>query len=67
MMLKTGMRMDQDYTVFNYGPPRLQKYLNPQDITILVGPRMKPAPKLFSQGTLKRKLGMKPPRCVGNG
>ena len=67
MMLKTGMEVAQEYTVFNYGPPRPQKYLKPQDITIVAGPEVKPK-KFLSQGTEKRKSGRTPPpRCLGNG
>ena len=34
--------MDRYYTVFNYRPQSPQKYLNPQDIKIVSGPRIKP-------------------------
>ena len=37
MMLKTEMEVDQDYTVFNYGPQRPQKDLKSQDRTTLAG------------------------------
>ena len=30
MIIKTGMEVSQDCTVFNYGPPRPQKDLKPQ-------------------------------------
>ena len=60
-MMKRGMEVAQDYTVFNYERPIPQKYLNPQYRTILAGSGMKPASKYFSQGTAKRKLGRKPP------
>ena len=58
------MEVSQDYTVFKCGPPRPQKDLKPQDITILAGPHMKPAPTFFSQRTEKRKSERKTPRCV---
>ena len=35
MMMKTGMEVDQDYTIFNYGPPIPQKDLKSQGRTIL--------------------------------
>ena len=38
MMMKTGMEVAQDYTVFDYGPPRPQKDINPQDRTIVAVP-----------------------------
>ena len=50
MMLKIGMELAQYYTVFNCRPPRTQKYLNPQDRTILAGIGTKPATKFLSQG-----------------
>ena len=40
MMLKTGLEVAQDYTVFNYVPPIPQKDLNSQDRTIVSGPGM---------------------------
>ena len=45
MILKTGLEVDQDYTIFNYGPPIPQKDLKSQYRTILSGPGMNPAPK----------------------
>ena len=53
MMLKTGMEVDQDYTIFNYGPPIPHKYLNPQYRTVAAGLRMKPAPKFVLPGHRK--------------
>ena len=35
MMLKTGMDMSQDYTVFDNRPPIPQKDIKPQDRTIV--------------------------------
>ena len=35
MMLKIGMEVAQDCTVFNYGPQRPQKYLNSKYRTIV--------------------------------
>ena len=37
MMLKTGMKVAQDYTVFNYRPPRPQNNLNPQNRMVVIG------------------------------
>ena len=62
MMLKIGLRVAQDYTVFNYGPPSQQKDLNPQDRKILAGTGMKPAQNVL--GIAKRKLGRNPPPYV---
>ena len=52
--------MDQDYNVFNYGPPSPQKYLKYQVIKIVAQAGMKPE-IFFSQGTEKRKLKSNPP------
>ena len=66
MIPKTVMVVAQDCTVSDHGPPIPQIYLNPQDIMIVTGPGMKPAPKFFSWITKKRKLGRTPPpsRCI---
>ena len=61
MMLKTGMEVVQYYTVFNYGPPRPQKDLNPQYRTIISEPGMKPAIKLFLPWHSKEKVGKETP------
>ena len=57
MIMKTGMEVTQDYTVFRYGPPRPQKYLNNQDITKVAGTGMKPAPKFVLPVNIKEKVG----------
>ena len=57
MMMKTGMEVSQYYTVFNCGPPRPQKKLKTQDITIVAGPVMKPAPELVPPGYSNKKVG----------
>ena len=62
MMLKTGMEVAQDYTAFNYGPPRPQKYLNPQDRKIVAGPGMNLAQKFVLPGHSKEKVGKETPR-----
>ena len=70
MMLKTGMEVDQYYTVFNYRPPIPQKDLNYQDRTIVAHPGMNLAPNFFLLGHSKEKVGKEPPpppRCVYNG
>ena len=54
MFLITVMEVDQNYTVFNYGPPTPHKELNYQGIIIVAKPGMKPAQKY--QDTEKRKL-----------
>ena len=62
MMLKTGLGVAQDYTVFNHGPPSPHKDLNPQDRTILAQLGMNLAPIFFSQGTAKRKWEVTTPQ-----
>ena len=61
MMMKTGMEVYQDYTVFNYGLPRPQKDLKSQDITMISRPWNQLAQQFFSQVTVKRVLRRKPP------
>ena len=61
MMMKTGMEVYQDYTVFNYGLSRPQKDLKSQDITIISRPWNQLAPQFFSQVTVKRVLRRKSP------
>ena len=61
MMMKIGMEVAQDYTVFNYGPSIPQKYLNLQDRSIVARPGMKPSPKYFLPGNRKKKVGKDPP------
>ena len=61
MMMKIGMEVDQSYTVFNYGPPIPQKYLNLQDRTIMARPGMKQSPKYFLPGHSKEKVWKDPP------
>ena len=51
MMLKTGIKMANYYTVFNYGPLIPQKNIKSQDITIVAGKGNNLAPNLFSQVT----------------
>ena len=62
MMLKTGLEVAQDYTVFSYGPQRPQKYLKPQNKKILAGPGMKPAPKFVLPEHIKEKTEKDPPQ-----
>ena len=61
MMMKTGMELNQDYTFLNYGPPRPQKYLKPQDRTIVAVPGMKPEPNFVLPGHIKQKFGKETP------
>ena len=62
MMMKTGMQVFQYYTVFNYVPPRPQKYLKTKDRTIVSGPGMKLAPKMVPPGNRKDKFGKETPQ-----
>ena len=55
MILKTVLKVDQDYNVFNYRPPIPQKDLNYQVITIVDQQGMKPAPKFVLPGHSKEK------------
>ena len=61
MILKTEMEVAQYYTDFNYGPPRPQKDLKYQNITILEGTGMNLAPKCVLLGNSKGKVGKNPP------
>ena len=62
MMLKTGMKVSQYYTVFNYGPPRPHNNVNFQYITIVAAAGVNLAMIFFfSQGTVRRNLGREPP------
>ena len=60
MMLKTGMEVAQDCTIFNYRPPIPQKYLKSQGRIIVAEADIKPAPKNPS-GHSKEKIGKKRP------
>ena len=64
MMLKKVTELDQDYTVFDYRPPRLQKHLKSQDRTIVAQPGMNPVPKFVLPGHSKEKFGKEPPPYV---
>ena len=61
MMPKTGMEVAQYYFVLNYRPPIPQKYLKPQDRTILVRPGIKAASKFILPGHRKYKLDKETP------
>ena len=68
MMLKTGMEVAQDYTVFNYGSPKSQKFLKYQYMTIVSRPGVNPAPKFVLPGHRKEKFQKEiTPRCVYHG
>ena len=56
MMMKIGMEVAQDYTVFKYIPPIPHKDLDTQDITIVSGQGMNLAPKYFLPGHSKEKV-----------
>ena len=61
MMPKIGIKVAQDDTVFNYGPPIPQKDLKYQYRAILAGPGMNPAPNIFLPGHRKEKVGKETP------
>ena len=68
MMLKTGMEVDQDYTVFKYGPPSPQQVIKSQGRAILAQAGMKPAPKFVLPGHNKEEIRKEPPPiCVDRG
>ena len=60
MMLKTGMEVAQDCTVFSCGHPRPQKDLKSQGIKMMAQPGMNPEP-IFFTGHRKEKLKRTPP------
>ena len=62
MMLKTGMEVEEDCTIFNYGQPRSKIKVKSKDRTIVAGPEVNPEPKSPPQGKMKGELGTKPPR-----
>ena len=64
MMLKTGMKVEQYYSVFNYRPPISQNKVNFQDRKIVAGTGVNLETKFFLQGTVRRRLGRKLPICV---
>ena len=61
MILKTGIELAQEYTFFNYGPPRPHKDINYQDITIVAWPGFNLAPIFFLPGNSKEKVGKETP------
>ena len=56
MMLKTGMKVTQDYSVFNYVHPRPQNIENPQEKTKVEGIGFNSSPIVFP-GNRKEKFG----------
>ena len=64
MMLKTGMGLSQDYTIFNYGHPIPQKDVKSQDRTIVAGPGVNSEPKFVLTGNSKEKVGKETPPDV---
>ena len=60
MMLKIGIEVAREFTDFNYVPPRPHKDVNSQDRTIVAGPGIKPAPKIFLPGNSKDKIVKEP-------
>ena len=56
VMLKTGMKVSQHYTVFKYVPPRPQKDIKSKYRTTVTGPEVNLAP-IFLPGNSKEKFG----------
>ena len=59
MMLKTGIKVAQDYTVLNYRPPRTHNNVKPKIKLSCQGPGLIWNHNVFSQGTTRKKLGRK--------
>ena len=57
VMLKTGMEVIEDCTIFNYGPPISQKEVNAKDRTIVAGSGVKSAPIFVLPGNNAGKAG----------
>ena len=57
MMPKTRLKVEQDYSVFNYGPPRPHKNVNCQYINIAPGTEVNLETKFVLPGKSKEKVG----------
>ena len=62
IMLRTVMEVDQDYTVFNYGPPSPQKDIKSQGRKIATQSGMKTSPKFVLPENNKEKIVKEPPQ-----
>ena len=57
VMMKTGMEVSQDYTVFNYGPSIPHKYVNHQERKKVPGLGVKTALRFVLPGNSNDKVG----------
>ena len=57
MMMKIGMKLAHNYTVFKYGPPRLQNNVKFQDRTIVGVTEVNLETNFFLPGNIKEKDG----------
>ena len=64
IMLITGMKVAQCYTVFNHGIPRPHKEINYQGRKIVPHPGMNTAPELLLSGHSKEKVRKEPPHML---
>ena len=60
-MLKTRIKMAQDYTVFNYRPPILQYNIKSQDKMLVEGTGTNLAPNVLLPGNSKEKVAKEIP------
>ena len=63
-MPKIGIKMAQDYTVLNLGPPIPKNNINPQYITIVAGTGNNLATIFFLPGNRNDRFGKEPPPDV---
>ena len=62
IILKTGIEVAQDYTVFDYGSPIPHEDVKSQYRTVVAGPGFNLAPKYFLPGNRKEKFGKETPQ-----
>ena len=68
MILKTGIKVAQYYTVLKYGPLRPQNNVKSQDRTIVSDTGVDLETTTFLPGNSKEKVGKEiPPICVAHG
>ena len=61
MILKVGMKVAQDYNVFNYRTPIPQNNVNSKDRKIVEGTGVNLGQKVFLPGNSKKKVGKETP------
>ena len=60
-MLKTGMDVAEYFNVFNYGPPRQQKFMKCKDKETMAGTGVNPKSTLVLSGKLGGELDKNTP------